>query len=49
MDHQWRAAVLHLCLNPAGRRLSRIRVVPWIIYRRLSINHPGTYGCAVSA
>ena len=49
LDHQWHAAVLHLCLNPAGRCLSRIRVVPWITYRRLSINHPGTYGCAVSA
>lgn len=36
-------------LTLAGRCLSRIRVVPWITSRRLSINHPGTYGCALSA
>ena len=29
-----------------GDCLSRNRVVPWIISRRLSIDLPGTYGCA---
>ena len=44
------AAVLHRWIKPsAGRCLSRTRVVPWIISRHLPIDHPGTYGCALSA
>jgi len=35
--------------NPVGRCLSQNRVVPKFISRRLPIDHPGTYGSAVSA
>jgi len=48
-DHQWRAAVLHHVFPIAGRCLSRNRVVPWLISRSSPVDHPGTYGGAVSA